>query len=78
MKPGGVFIAHEYYDWSTLQTQPELPNLSQGIAGALKSFKEMDGDIDIGRHLPKVMSDFGLEVIEIRPMTKLANPNDFT
>lgn len=76
MKPGAAFVAHEYYDWSTLQTEPKLPGLATGIAGALRSFKEQDGDIDIGRKLPDMLYNFGLEVISVRPMTKLAIPGE--
>ena len=76
MKPGAVFAAHEYYDWSTLQTEPRLPGLATGIAGALKSFREQDGDIDVGRHLPDMFFKAGLEVISTRPMTKLATAGE--
>lgn len=78
LKPGGVFIAQEYYDWSLFQTEPQTPHLKKAIAAALSSFKTMDGDIDIGRKLPKIFFDMGLEVISMRPMSKLANPNDLS
>jgi len=72
--PGGAFVVHEYYDWSTLQTEPSLPNLDKCIAAALKSFKSPPGEIDIGRYLPGLFYDEGLEVISVRPMTKMATP----
>ncbi len=78
MKSGGVFVSHEYYDWSTLQTEPHLPGIAKGIEGALKSFKDQEGDIDIGRRLPQIFYDEGLEVISIRPMSKIASPNDLS
>ena len=72
LKPGAAFVAHEYYDWSTFQTEPYAPNLSTGIKAVLKSFKSLDSEIDIGRELPGLFYAHGLEVISIRPMTKLA------
>ncbi len=78
MLPGAVFVAHEYYDWSTFQTQPIMPNLKKGIAAALRSFKEQAGDIDVGRFLPSMFEKAGLDVIRTRPMAKLATPDDLT
>ena len=77
MAPGAVFVAHEYYDWSTFQTQPALPALKKAVKAAYQSFCDMDGTINIGRHLPTLFADAGLDVIRVRPMTKLATPDDF-
>ena len=76
MKPGAAFVAHEYNDWSTLSTEPEMPALSNAIGQAFRSLKEQAGDIDIGRRLPELFYDAGLEVISIRPMSKMGGPGD--
>ncbi|MFY0643375.1 MAG: methyltransferase domain-containing protein [Bacteroidia bacterium] len=76
LKPGGRMIFHEYYDWSTHQTQPQMPYLSQAIAACLKSFKEQAGDIDIGRNLPEILSKQGMRISRTRPMAKLARPGE--
>lgn len=78
LKPGGVFIAQEYYDWSTFQFTPYMPALSAGIQAALKKFKEKAINMNVGRDLPKMFYDQGLEVINIRSMSKLATPDDLT
>ncbi len=77
MKPGGKMVIHEYYDWSTLQTQPEKLNLAMGIAAALKSFKDSEGEIDIGRQLPEVLLAMGMKIRSVRLMPKLAQPDQF-
>ncbi len=76
--PGGAFVVHEYYDWSTLQSEPTMPNLKKCIAATLKSFKSSAGEIDIGRKMPELFYEQGFEVINIRPMTKLATPESLT
>ncbi len=76
--PGGAFVIQEYYDWSTFQTEPNFPNLDKCIAAALHSFKSSDSEIDIGRKIPELFYNQGLEVINIRPMTKLATPESLT
>ncbi len=77
MAPGGVFVAHEYYDWATFQTEPSLPALQKAINVAFNSFNKT-GNINIGRKLPELFTDAGLEVISIRPMSKIAIPDELT
>ena len=74
LKPGGSMVLHEYYDWSTHQTEPKLPGLNKAIAAALRSFKEQDGEIDVGRYLAKMLTELGMEIESVRLMTKLAQP----
>jgi len=76
MKSGAVFVAHEYYDWATLQTEPSLPGLNKGIAAALRSFLEQESNINIGKKLPQIFYENDLEVISVRPLSKLAAPHD--
>lgn len=78
LKPGGKMVIHEYYDWSTHQTQPYMEDLSVAIAAALKSFKDSDGEIDIGRQLPTMLSGFGMKIDGIRLMAKLGIPDNLT
>ena len=76
LKPGGKMVLHEYYDWSTHQTEPHRDGLAKGIAACLKSFKDSDGEIDIGRELPQIFKDLGMKVTSTRLMPKLGNPNN--
>ena len=77
MKTGGKMVIHEYFDWSTLQTEPRKEALATGIAATLKSFKDQDAEIDIGRYLPKIFEEIGMKVNSIRLMLKLSTPDDF-
>lgn len=76
LKPGGKMVIHEYYDWSLLQTEPKMEALSKGIAMALKSFKDSDAEIDIGRQLPRILHQMGMKVTGFRPMAKIATPTN--
>lgn len=78
LKPGGTMVIHEYYNWSNHQIEPQMPHLSKAIAGALKSFKESEGEIDIGRELPRILTELDMKIVNIRPMQKLATPQDLT
>ena len=76
LKPGGKMVLHEYYDWSLLQTEPKKDALSKAIAMALKSFKDTDNEIDVGKQLPGLLEEIGMKVIGFRPMAKIATPEN--
>ncbi len=76
LRSGGVIVSQEYYNWSTFQVEPHFPALQHGINSILRSFKESDSEIDIGRKLPAMFEAEGLEVISVRPMPKIALPGD--
>lgn len=78
LRPGASFVVHEYYDWETFQTEPSRPELKYAIAAALQSFRDSDGDIDIGRRLPRLFAEQGLEIASVRLMSKLATPGSLT
>lgn len=78
LKPGAKMVLHEYYDWTTHQTEPQLTHLSHAIARCYASFKEQEGDIDVGRKLPLTLEKLGMKITSTRPMAKLARPNELT
>ncbi|MDT0557263.1 methyltransferase domain-containing protein [Ichthyenterobacterium sp. W332] len=77
LKPGAKVVTQEYFDWSTLQTEPNFPRLTKAIKAALQSFQDQNGMIDIGRNLPVYFRDCGYEVIHTRPLTKMVTPKEF-
>ncbi len=75
MRPGAVFVAHEYYDWRTFQTEPKFDSIENALRQAFTSMNDAGGDMNIGRKLPALFNDLGLEVISVRPMNKFATPD---
>lgn len=78
MAPGGVFVSHEYYHWQTFTMEPHFPGLSHGLQKAFDSMNEYGAGMDIGRRLPAIFERAGLDVISVRPMNKLALPEEST
>ena len=74
IKPKGKIVAHEYFNFSTHQTNPERPALKKAIAAALKSFQESNFEINVGSYLPQYFEELGMKVINIRLMPKLGTP----
>ena len=75
LRPGSKMVVQEYYYWTSHRTQPEKPNLKKAISAALKSFKESDSEIDVGKHLHQWLDELGMKIINARLMPKLATPN---
>ena len=76
LKRGGRMVIQEYYDWSLLQTEPKKEALAKAITMALKSFNDTDNEIDVGRHLSTMLPEIGMKVISLRPMAKIATPEN--
>ena len=74
LKPKGKIVTHEYFNFSTHQTNPERPALKKAIAAALKSFQESNFEINVGSYLPQYFEELGMKVINIRLMPKLGTP----
>ena len=75
LKPGGTVVTHEYFDWSTLQTEPFKPVLNKAIKAALQSLRDQNGNIDVGRKLPLYFKETGFEIVGNRAMCKMATPD---
>ena len=55
LKPKGKIVTHEYFNFSTHQTNPERPALKKAIGTALKSFQESNFEINVGSYLPQYL-----------------------
>ena len=75
LKPGSKVVIQEYYYWTSHRTQPEKPNLKKAISAALKSFKESESEIDVGKHLHQWFDELGMKITNARLMPKLATPS---
>jgi len=78
LKPGGIIVSQEYYKWSTFQTEPQMPGLTSGIQAAKEVWAGMEGDINVGRKLPSMFYEAGLEVINTRTLNKIATAEDLS
>ena len=76
LKPGGRFVIQEYFNFSTLHIEPELPGLKIAIDAIQRSYEQMDGNIDIGKKLPALLEEAGLKVVSVRELNKLGTPKD--
>jgi len=76
LRPGGKMVMQEYYHWSTLETEPRKEALAKGIEMALKSFKDTENEVDIGRYLPSIVTEMGMKITGFRPIIKIATADN--
>jgi ubiquinone/menaquinone biosynthesis C-methylase UbiE len=74
LKPGGVFLSHEYLHWGTFRIVPERSEVRRVIDACRESWHVMDSEIDIAAQLPMLFRANGLDVIHTRAISKLSRP----
>jgi len=76
LKPGGVLVAHEYFDYRTWRASPRTPEIEEFVAAVMTSWRAQGGEPDIAMALVPWLSELGLEVTVTRPIVDLVSPRD--
>lgn len=76
LKPGGVFVAHEYGDYSNFRLHPMEPVMECFVAAVMESWREFGGDPFIGLELPRQFDRLGWTPRSFEPHVFAARPGD--
>jgi len=76
LKPGGVFAVQDYLQWAALTLSPKSDAFMRVMPSVGKSWRDHGGDPSIGQRLPAIMARAGLIVEDVRPLQRIARPND--
>jgi SAM-dependent methyltransferase len=74
LKPGGVFVVQDYSNYLGLRLAPPSRIMRRVVEAVERSWRDGGGDPEIGLRLPSMMEGAGLEVIDVRPVTRVASP----
>lgn len=77
LKPGGVFVAHEYYNYSGWRLVPRSRELEDLIQVVISSWRSEGGEPDIGLNLTDWLSELGFEIQSLRPIIEIVSPANF-
>jgi SAM-dependent methyltransferase len=77
LKPGGVFVSHEYLDYSTWRLAPRSPEFEEFVREVMVSWRTSGGEPDIGMDLPRWLLELGFEIRELRPLVDVVSPASF-
>lgn len=71
LKPGAIFVSHEYLDYSTWQFAPHSPAHAEFVQLVMKSWRETGGEPDIGLSLPGWLLELGFEIKTLNPIIEI-------
>ena len=77
LKPGGIYVIHEYIDYSTWRLAPRLPELEEYVKAVMESWRADGGEPDIGLDLPGWLSEFGFELKTLNPIIDIVPASNF-
>jgi hypothetical protein len=61
LRPGGVIVLHEYFDYSTWRAAPCCPELEMFVRAVKQSWGDAGGEPDIALAIPRWLADLGFE-----------------
>lgn len=77
LKPGGVLVIHEYFDYETWSFLPRCEEHEEFVRAVTRSWRAAGGEPNIGRDLPRWLEDLGFEIRSLLPIIDAVRPNDF-
>jgi ubiquinone/menaquinone biosynthesis C-methylase UbiE len=77
LKPGGVFVSHEYFDYATWRSMPASPVFEEFVQATMRNWRKSGGEPDIGLQVPQWCEQLGFTIESITPIIDVITPNDF-
>ncbi len=77
IRPGGVFVIHEYMDWATMNWTPRRDALTDFIEVTIRDWRASGGEPDIAVQLLPMLSKAGLRLKETRPIIHAVRPDNY-
>jgi SAM-dependent methyltransferase len=73
LRPGGAFVAHEYFDYATWRASPRTPEIEEFVAAVMASWRTRGGEPDIALDLVGWLNELGCDVVSTRPITDVVD-----
>ena len=77
LKPGGVFVSHEYFEYASWRLMPRSPELEELVVAVMDTWRASGGEPDIGRDLPVWLQELGFSLREPNPIIDVVTPSNF-
>jgi SAM-dependent methyltransferase len=77
LRPGGVFVSHEYFDYRTWRLVPRSEEFERFVALVMEVWRGSSGEPDIGLDLPRWLVEAGFEIRSLRPIVDVVTPASF-
>ena len=76
LRPGGVLVVYEYFDYSTWRLAPPSPEMEEFVRLVMRSWRSSGGEPDVGLQLPRWLDEIGFQIRSIRPILDVVTPSD--
>jgi SAM-dependent methyltransferase len=77
LRPGGVLVLHEYFDYATWRMAPRCGPLEEFVQVVMASWRADGGEPDIGLDLPGWLAELGFTVRTLHPIIEVIRPTHF-
>ncbi len=77
LRPGGVMVIHEYFDYSTWRLIPPSPAQELFVGKVMETWRATGGEVEIGLSIPGWLGEFGFEIESVRPLIEIVGPRDY-
>jgi len=77
LKPGGVYVSHEYFEYGTWRMAPPSPEIDEFVHTVIRSWRDAGGEPNIGLEIPSWLESLGLQVTT-RPIVDVIGPGSAT
>jgi SAM-dependent methyltransferase len=74
LRPGAAFVVWDYLKYDGLAMCPGDPAFDRVFGAMVESWRATGGDGEIGRRIPRMMVDAGLDVVHVEPVIRGARP----
>lgn len=78
LRPGGVFVAWDYFNYRAVGVFPERPAIRKLFDGYYRSALDHGGSYDVGQALPAMLIRSGFEIERLEPINRIARPGSPT
>jgi SAM-dependent methyltransferase len=74
LRPGGVLVLHEYFDYGAWRLMPRSPEFVDFVRTVMESWRADGGEPNIVLMIPSWLAELGFELKSIRPILDVASP----
>lgn len=78
LRPKGIVVLHEYFDYSTWRTAPQCLELEEFVSAVMASWRASGGEPDIALSLPRWLEEQEFELRGVRPIVDIVKPDHMT
>jgi SAM-dependent methyltransferase len=78
LRPGGVLVLHEYFNYGTWRLIPASAEFEEFVGLVMQSWRDEGGEPDIGLKLPIWLAESGFTVQAVQPIIDVFPPTNLT